>query len=153
MRIVSKDIARKQLSLSLIEATSLFLRWVDASSTTHVAAKRKPHPISTPLCGPTDRDHRRATGLLILFWASLTLLGWMTLGYLSHDLSDVGEDRTAGKTNLWSDHQYEGNALLIVSAGVAVGPWYFLPSTLFIYVLLSAELGVSYVVCDASVSS
>ena len=73
-------------------------------------------------------------------WALITLLGLITLGYLSHDLSDLGEDRAANKVNLWQEHKIEGLCLLLLISWPALAPWYILPKQAYSYLLLGLEL-------------
>ena len=137
--MISKSIRWERFSSSFAEVGSVFLQWWQ-SRVLQTWQQKGGLILLAPLAVGLQTGLAADRLVYYFFWALITAGGWMTIGYLSHDLSDVNEDLIAGKTNLWTQYPREGHILLILSTVVAIGPWYFLPSNMYSYILLSAEL-------------
>lgn len=96
----------------------------------------------------------------------LTATGIAGIGYIINDLKDYEQDRIANKRNLFVGKNLFFKISLILSCiCIAIFPWFFLPSTIYTFLLLSIELllfliyaappfrlkekGFSGIICDA----
>jgi 4-hydroxybenzoate polyprenyltransferase len=86
--------------------------------------------------------------LLGVLASCCTIAGIAGVAYFLNDLTDVGQDRLAGKDNAVAGLNWPQRALLLaLFLAAALAPWIYLPFTRTTGVLLAAELALFVVYC------
>jgi 4-hydroxybenzoate polyprenyltransferase len=79
--------------------------------------------------------------LLILVLSAVTIIGIAGLGYVINDLYDIEPDRIAGKHNRMERFSTPVRGLIMLAlVAVALLPWLYLKSNVFIWLLMAIEL-------------
>jgi 4-hydroxybenzoate polyprenyltransferase len=87
----------------------------------------------------SEHDIKRFVLLLIPFCVSV--IGTASYGFIVNDISDKKADKLAGKNNIASKYSNKTLWLLVIaSIIVAVGPWFFLPVTVYTIALFATQI-------------